>query len=336
MNFTISFRMFFLMTLGLIFFTTPTYARLVTDHTGKVVNVPEHPSRIISLHDWTLTVMSHELGAPLIASTGRISDDGSLFMRGANELFGLNFDQIELASIHGKLDLERIMMLKPDLILANTGDYQAYQEVLSSIAPTLMFNPSKGQPILELYEEFSQWLGRHEKFIELKNHYQSEIQSVNQELIKLHINSNSYIAMLANNRDGTIEILRDYGILTTVMDDLGLHRMPITQSMGKNTSRMIISPELIESIDADYIVTTFLSEQGENEESIKHDLEHIAPGSLSFLKAVEQDQLLSFPRSKVYSPSFYGLTLLLNKIRNGLLNHSSQTLKEGYVPFNCC
>ncbi len=41
-----------------------------TDDLGRVVKVPQHPKRIVSLHDLDITIPLIELGVPPIASHG--------------------------------------------------------------------------------------------------------------------------------------------------------------------------------------------------------------------------------------------------------------------------
>nr|WP_113866367.1 ABC transporter substrate-binding protein [Brenneria salicis]NMN91903.1 ABC-type Fe3+-hydroxamate transport system substrate-binding protein [Brenneria salicis ATCC 15712 = DSM 30166]RBP62877.1 ABC-type Fe3+-hydroxamate transport system substrate-binding protein [Brenneria salicis ATCC 15712 = DSM 30166]RLM30742.1 hypothetical protein BHG07_09220 [Brenneria salicis ATCC 15712 = DSM 30166] len=296
-------------------FTVPlSQARTVTDHSGNIVNVPDAPRRIVSLHDWTLTVMTHELGTPLIASTGRLAADGSQYMRGARDLFGLDFSQIALASIHGKLDLERLRALKPDLILANTGDYAALRSPLSSIAPTLLFNPEQGRPMLDLYQDLADWLGKRAEFDALRQRYTAQATALRNRLDV----PGTYVALLVNGRDGTIQILKEYGALTTVMDDLGLRRMPIVETIPAGTDRMTIGAELIESIDADYIVTSYLSDQGEDAQSIEQDFDRIAPGARGFLQAFVNQRVLRFSRYEVYPPSFKGLEMTLKNVESAI------------------
>lgn len=50
-----------------------------TDDLGRVVNVPLHPQRIVSLHDLDITIPLIELGVPPVASHGRTRPDGSHF-----------------------------------------------------------------------------------------------------------------------------------------------------------------------------------------------------------------------------------------------------------------
>lgn len=294
-------------------FASPVAAREVTDHGGNTVEVPDAPQRILSLHDWTLTVMTKELGAPLIASAGRLAPDGSTFIRGGRELFGLNFDQIALASIHGKPDLERIRSLKPDLIVANIGDYGALREQLSTIAPTLMFDAENGGKPFDLYKEYASWIGEEARFNELRSAYDKRIANAREKLPKT-LTSGTYAAILANERDGTLTILKEYGVQTTVLDDLGMSRTALAQSVPEGQSRMTIGAELIGDIDADLIVTSYLPESGETPDSIFAALTRIAPGYEAFLRAYEAKRILSFSRYETYPPSFRGADVFLDKL----------------------
>jgi iron complex transport system substrate-binding protein len=293
--------------------TAPALARIVADHEGRTVEVPDHPQRILSLHDWTITVMARELDAPLIGSIGRASPDGQPFIRGARELFGLTFDQIALASLHGKPDLERIRAFKPDLIVANVGDFTALTDQLSVIAPTLMFNPENGKPPLVLYHEFAGWIGRQARFDELKAAYDRKLEQTRAALGPSA--GGSYAAILADGRHGSLSILKQYGVLTMVLDDLGLHRVALADSVPEGQSRMRIGAELLGELDADMIVTTYLPENGASSQSIFTDLERIAPGYQDFLRAYVQKRIFSFSRYEVYPTSFKGASLLLDKLR---------------------
>jgi iron complex transport system substrate-binding protein len=305
-------RIFVLTWALLLAIAAPALARSVTDHEGRVVEVPDQPQRILSLHDWTLTVMARELDAPLIASLGRPGADGRPFIRGARELFGLGFDRIELASLHGKPDLERIRALKPDLIVANTGDFAALTDQLSSIAPTLMFNPENGKPPFDLYREFAGWIGKQQRFNELEAAYLRQVAETRAALGAS--TAGSYAAILADGRDGSLTILKEYGVLTTVLDDLGFHRVPLSDSVPAGESRMRIGAELVGEIDADMIVTTYLPENGATPQSIFNDLERIAPGYQDFLRAYSAKHIFSFSRYEVYPTSFRGASLLLDEI----------------------
>ncbi|GGF75175.1 protein translocase component YidC [Azorhizobium oxalatiphilum] len=288
-------------------------ARDITDHEGYRVTLPDAPRRIVSLHDWTLTVMAHELNAPLLASTGRLGPDGVPFMRGARELFGLDFSQVALAAIFGRPDLEHIRSLKPDLILANSGDNTPLRAQLATIAPTLMFDAESGRPPLALYADLAGWLGRTARFEALKAAYERRLAEVRARILPPGAPAPTYAVMLINPRDGTVQVVRTYGVLTTALDDLGFRPMPIVAGMGRS-NRMTISPELIDALDADILFTTYLPPRHGGVEEVNADMDRIAPGARATMKAFAAGRVINLPRYEVYPVSFRGLHRVLEAI----------------------
>ena len=63
---------------------TPGFAqetRSFTDDAGRVVEIPLHPQRIVSLQDLFFTIPLIELGAPPVGSHGRVEEDGTPYLR---------------------------------------------------------------------------------------------------------------------------------------------------------------------------------------------------------------------------------------------------------------
>ena len=291
---------------------TAARAGMVQDHLGHNVEIPDNLYRVVSLHDWTLTVMAHELGVPLAGSVGRLAPDGNYYIRGANELFGLDFNHIALASVHGKLDLERIRSLKPDLILGNVGDVARLNENLSSIAPTLMFDPDQGRPPFDLYREFAGWLGRSERFETLHDSYRQKTRAIRKQLANNGLTNASYVVVILNSHDGTFSVYSDYGVLTTMFDDLGLQRLPISREIPNGNSNIILGAEMLDALDADFIITPYLKRRGESPDTFAQDLDRIAPGAKNFLRAFDRGHVIAFPRNRVYPTSFTGLNEALD------------------------
>ena len=70
-----------------------------TDDLGRVVQVPVHPQRIVSLHDLDITIPLIELGVPPVASHGRTRPDGSHFLRSSAQLTGIDFANNRISSL---------------------------------------------------------------------------------------------------------------------------------------------------------------------------------------------------------------------------------------------
>jgi len=287
--------------------------RTITDHSGFEVSIPVEPLRIVSLHDWTATVMTYELGGNLVGSSGRLDNEGNYFVRSGRELYNLGFDTLELASAHGELDMERIASIKPDLIIGNVGDTLDYRDQLASIAPTVMFDPMNGRPPLDNYRDLADWVHRTEKFDELLAAYQGRIAEARAAIIG-DGPAPSYVAMMPNPEDGNLRIFHTYGAQSTVLDDLGFTHAPIMDEVPEGEQDAGFSAEVIGRLDADYIFTTHISDRGEDEASMMAQLDAIAPGYRELLPAVKNGRFISMSRFHVYPTTFAAMDYVLNEL----------------------
>lgn len=289
--------------------------RTITDHAGFEVTYPAEPLRIVSLHDWTATVMAYELGANLVGSSGRLDNNGEYFIRSGRELYDLGFSDegIELASVHGELDMERIASLQPDLIIGNVGDTLEYREQLALIAPTIMFDPMNGQDPIEQYEQFADWLGEDAKFAELKAAYDARIEQAKATMVADGV-APSYVAMMPNPEDGDLRIFRVYGAQSAVLDDLGFTHAALVDTIPTTEQDANFSAEVISQLDTDYIFTTHISDRGENLETMMAQLDAIAPGYRNLLPAVKNNNFVSMSRFHVYPTTFAAMNYVLDDL----------------------
>lgn len=300
--------------------------RRVTDHAGYVVEVPATALRIVSLSDWTTTLMAHELGVDVIASVGRRDGKGGYQIRGGRELFGLEFsDGLQLASVHSELDLERIAALRPDLILGLRSDTHAYREQLSRIAPVLLFDIANGRDMLENYRDFASWLGKSSEFEALKADFEREVR--HQRQMREGLPSRSYLVPRFNPKDGDITIYRDFGAVTVVLDALGFSRMPIVDQIPAGSQHADFSPEMIGQMDADYIVAGHMEDRGQTAATSLDELDAVAPGASQFLHAVADGHFISVSRFHITPPTFASLSYFLEQTR--CWSSSSDGANEG-------
>jgi iron complex transport system substrate-binding protein len=287
--------------------------KTITDHAGFEVTLPVEPLRIVSLHDWTATVMAYELGANLIGSTGRLDNDGNYFVRSGRELYDLTFDDVEMASVHGQLDMEMIAGLEPDVIIGNLGDTLEFREQLNLIAPTIMFDPQNGHPPLDNYAELAGWVNRIERFDELETKYDSRIEAAKAEYMAA-APAPTYVAMTPNPEDGDLRIFRNYGALTTVLEDLGFVHGAITEQVPEGEQEANFSAEVIGEFDTDYVFTHHIPDEGESLEVLMAQLDEIAPGYRDFLPAVANDRFISMSRFHVYPTTFAAMNYVLDEL----------------------
>ena len=287
--------------------------RTITDDMGFEVTFPAEPQRIVSLHDWTATVMAYELGANLIGSSGRLADDGSYFIRSGRELYNLDFGKIALASVHGELNMETIAALKPDLIIGNVGDTADYREQLALIAPTIMFDPMNGMLPIDQYREFAGWLGKEAVFEEKLAAYQARIAEVKTKLLP-NGETPSYSAFMVNAEDGELRVFRQYGAQTMVLDDLGFTRAPLVATIPDGQMDATFSAEVIGELNTDYIFSSYIGDRGETPDSVLTDLDQVAPGARDFLKAVKNGHVISMDRFYVYPTTFASFDYVLDQL----------------------
>lgn len=294
---------------------TAQETRIVTDHAGHEVAVPVHPERIVSLHDWTTTVMIHELGGMLVGSTGRLDEDGGYEVRSGEELYDLGFDDIALASVHGQIDIEEIASLDPDLIVGTAGDIAQYRTQLMQIAPTLLFDPQNGEPALKNYEDFAGWIGRSEAFDAELAAYRARIEALAPRIAP---DAPSYVAMTPNPVDGDIRLLRTFGAQTQVLNDLGFEPAAVVDELvPRDAQGIYLSPEIVGRFDADWIFSSYRGDLGESPDTTLADLDRVAPGASDFLSAVPE-QFVSHSRLHVYPMTFEAMNYLLDNLTHRL------------------
>jgi iron complex transport system substrate-binding protein len=109
--------------------------RTVTDPTGRRVDIPVDPQRIVALDPNRLIVDLVALGhTPVGATTNVTNPDGGLA-----PTLGDARDDIEELGPTGSADVERVVGLRPDLIF-HAADYQDIAtDTLSAIAPTIVY-----------------------------------------------------------------------------------------------------------------------------------------------------------------------------------------------------
>ncbi|MDB6454257.1 ABC transporter substrate-binding protein [Falsirhodobacter sp. 20TX0035] len=277
----------------------PLLAKDITDDAGFTVTIPDDPQRVVSLHDWITTVMAAELGVPLAGTSARLRSDGSLYVRSAEELFGMTVPEVPLASIHGQTDPEQVAALRPDLIIGNLGDTLDQRDQLALVAPTIIMDPEGGRDPLDLYRAFAGWVNRSELFEAKLAAFQADAQGV---AGGRDLSACTYLPVLANDRDGTLTILRHYGGVTMALDTLGLTLADAAGMVPESQSRTVVSAEMAGALRADVLVLTYLSSREETPDTPRNAFDRAAPGFLQGFGG----HVMAVERERAYPISFQG------------------------------
>lgn len=278
--------------------------RLVKHTVGETC-IPLNPQRIITLRTDTLANIL-ALGIKPIAS---------VYVELANPLPNYlqnKADGIEFVGGHEAPNLEKILQLKPDLILAGSYDSKVIYKQLSQIAPTVVLNiPYPPPSWQEQLEEVAQVLGKEDVSQQLVSDYWQRIEKLKQALgdrrrtIKVSVASTS----------------SQYGIWAygekhfsgTVLNDLGVQR-PRSQT-GNFFYVENLSEETISDIDADILF--FLTWGNEDDEKT---LEKLKQRPLWRQLDVVQRDRVYFVGEHWHNPDFFAINAMLDDLFKHLVN----------------
>jgi iron complex transport system substrate-binding protein len=291
---------------ALLLLPTATMAldtRSFTDDTGRTVDIPTKPLRIVSLQDLVLTVPLLELGVAPVGSHGRTTAEGAPFIRSSAVLTGIDFNNSDIKFV-GNLpaDVEAIAALQPDLILT-TPWQTAPVEQLQAIAPTLVLDDNI-RDVLSMHDVLAEITGTTDRLMVLKARYAGQIAQ-----IKRLIDTGSITVSVIQANDGALYIEHTYGALGKVLRDAGFKFPAAVEAIQAGQSAEF-SAESLPEFDADFIFGTYRTDTLETPASAIAALEAAMPEFCSFLHACREGQLIVIPREEASAASYYGLGVL--------------------------
>ncbi|MEA5516094.1 iron-siderophore ABC transporter substrate-binding protein [Nodularia sp. UHCC 0506] len=242
-----------------------TPVRLVRHAMGET-KVPLHPQRIIVLGglDNVLALGIKPIGATTLGDNN--------FLKYLDNLT----DGIEKIGTNGQPNLEKILYLKPDLILGLAWDADLYRQ-LSKIAPTVLADGDISWK--EWLTKFAEAVGKTEKGETLLRDYDQRIEKLRQimgdDLAKTQIS-------LVNFWANFTRIYMNHSFGGSILQEIGLSR-PSSEDKAKNHEN--ISLELIPQIGGDAI---FLILGGHNESRLQQFINHPLWAQL---KAVQENRV---------------------------------------------
>ena len=256
-----------------------TSCRTVQHAMGEIC-IPQKPQRVVAL--WLDTFRTAlALGIKPIASATGTSDEPL-----PEHLQG-EVDGVESVGTLAQPNLEKILLLKPDLILSITRSYlnDVYPQ-LSNIAPTVVIDV----PGIQDYswqrqlEYLANIFGKEQKEKQLIDEYWQRVEQLKQALGNRRHQLRVSVATLYPGFMGIYAYGKKFPA-SVVLDDIGLQRPP---AQSKDISTISnISQERLSDIDGDVL---FLSCRGE--EAAKEDLEKLQRSPLwQKLKVVQQNRV---------------------------------------------
>ncbi len=240
--------------------------------------IPQNPQRIVTL--WVGTFRSTlALGIKPIASTWYLNDEPPEHLQG-------KADGVDHVGTLAQPNLEKILLLKPDLILSITrSSLENIYMQLSNIAPTVVMDVSSPPPSWQKHlEDVAKLLDKEQEGKEVINEYWQRIEQLKQLLGDRRHHLQVSVAALYPGGTG-IGIYGKKSSVGVVLDDIGLQRPPLQSADSWEGGS--ISYEGLSEIDGDIL---FIS--ASKEKAYEEALEKLKQSPLwQKLKAVQHNRV---------------------------------------------
>jgi iron complex transport system substrate-binding protein len=192
-----------------------------------------------------------KLGIKPIGSTSTYvnSEDFPNYLKG-------NLKQLKLLGLNWQPNLEKILLLKPDLIIGIGLFDQSMYSLLSRIAPTVLYDWREALSWRKYFYTIAAALGKQKEAKEAwKNYYKVEqlkallgSQYQNQKISLLTLGQGGMYSEVNNSFSGSILL------------DVGLER-PTSQDVSTDSEHILISEEELQKADGDVLFIALYSDE---------------------------------------------------------------------------
>lgn len=236
--------------------TAPSDTVRLVRHMMGETQVPVNPQRLITL-DANYLATALVLGIQPIGSTAWFSIDHQTGLKPVEPYLSDRAQELTILGYGSEVNLEKVLLLKPDLILGN-NNHEAIYEQLSQIAPTVLYDYSYGsnRSWKDLMRFSAKVLGKTQEAEKLLNDYYQRTQKLRQKMGDRA--SNIQVSVINPDSNG-IYLLYRGSLGGSVLEDVGLSRPPEQDKDGRTS--LLVSFEFIPQMDGDVIfVISFMDE----------------------------------------------------------------------------
>lgn len=286
----------------------------VEDMKGQV-EIPVNPQRIVDVSGLADELII--LDMPFIASANTSMYDGITVPDYLQEYFTNN--KIEIvgnysgAAASGDLNLEKIVELKPDLIIMNIRHDKVYEQ-LKGIAPTVMINDDisyvnwRGR-----FQQLGQWFGKEDAVTQWLADYDAKAAELSAK-VKETVGEETFAVVEANSvHFGSYYVYRTGGPGELIYDEL---KLAPSNGVPENVWGEVVDAEYFSKIDADHIF--FFSDDGQigdtGNSPVWQNLKAVKAGNVYFGKNEAQYNMAYTANGKL---------LYMEKLANAILDHSN-------------
>ncbi|MEM8848825.1 MAG: ABC transporter substrate-binding protein [Pseudomonadota bacterium] len=284
--------------------------RVFEDDLGRPVEIPVDPQRIAAMADHALAVPLVELGSALVASQGRIGEDGEPFFRSVVDLFpeALASRDIQFIGTQIAIDYEALAAAEPDLIIGRTWD-EGQLDQLTPIAPVLLLDDRTNA--FDFYRKVADAAGRLDVFETLKETYRLAVEK---QKVLLGDHDHTY-QRVAFSGSSTISVCGSHGALGQALDDLGFRMIGVSAEIESRGEAFCedVSPEVLAELDADFLFDSYRTDVFPSDPIGAEDrVEDTFPGACQLLTACAEGRMIFVPREYAFPASFRSATTMLH------------------------
>lgn len=240
-------------------------------HAARETCIPVSPKRIITLRADSIATPLIDIGAPVIGTIFQQAGDGSIWVRGAQDIFGKAYvDSLNLVSVGnaGVPNMEQIATLDPDLIILTDWETDALAQA-QALAPTIVI-PSN-QPFLQHLEMLADAAG-------LTGTYESRLAAYREKIerAKARIGDASRIVVSRFDfAENGLWFYPNWGAVDQVINDIGFGRPAIQANAAEDMVE--VSFERIREFDGDILISSRALAWGQTADVLEGQLDKVLP-----------------------------------------------------------
>jgi iron complex transport system substrate-binding protein len=306
-------------------------------HAMGETQVPANPQRVVTLDTGHLA-NALALGIQPIGSTAWFRNE---YQTGLKPVESYLRDRTQELVILGygfganDVSLEKLLLLKPDLIVA-VSPHKAIYEQLSKIAPTVLYDYPKAGDWKDFLRASAEALGKTKEAEALLRNYHQRTQEFKQKMDADRVSvaaskeqanrlrdrtTNIQVSVIHPLKEGTRLMYRDF-FGGSILQDVGLSRPPEQDKEGTNS--LPVSLELIPKMGGDVIFSISFRD----EDSLKL-VEQLKKNPLwSQLEAVKQGNVYPVNAEHWYGGDIVTANLVLDDLFKYLINVPKENNKK--------
>lgn len=293
-----------LLPLAVLLGAVPVAARDIDDDSGRRVRIPDLPRRIVSLSDVDVTIPLIELGAPPVASHGRIGLDGKPALRSGLLLTGVDFSNSAMRFVGANdVDLEAVAAARPDLIITDRGRGSPI-DALAGIAPVVVVDAG-ARGAAQVYRRLAEITGTQARLSALEARYRAGIQALRDST-----DTGRMTVSVIQPLNGKISLYHTYRALGQVLRDAGFRFPALIDGIAAG-GRIEVGADRLPDIDADIIFDPYRADRGAGGAQAEiAAMEALVPNFCTFLKACRSGRYVLVSREEAISHSYAALALM--------------------------